>query len=45
MTNDAKINYELQKPVGLQIRHGEQVITKKKKEEEEGRAIVRPNVD
>jgi hypothetical protein len=39
MTEDAKINYELQKPVGLQVRHVE-VITKKRR-----RVIVRPNVD
>ena len=39
MTDDAKINYELQKPVGLQVRY-EQGITKKRR-----RVIVRPNVD
>lgn len=39
MTEDAKINYELQKPVGLQVRHVEQIITKKRR-----RVIVRPNV-
>jgi hypothetical protein len=36
MTEDAKINYELQKHVGLQV----ELITKKRR-----RVIVRPNVD
>jgi len=39
MTEDAKINYEVQKPVGLQVRHVEQVIMKKRR-----RVIVRPNL-
>ena len=39
MTEDAKISYELQKPVGLQVRRVEQVIKIKRRT-----VIVRPNV-